>query len=221
VLAPPKAGRYTIRFGLVHEHVCWFQWDVGREVTVTRRLRVALSGDEAAVAHVLEQLTDEAPQFEPLVLASGGPPPRYGPPRAPDLRVYLLEGASQGRLRDLRLLAIRASVLSHVARRLRDGVPVRPLLRDAQGFLDEVGTCTHLLFAAGSPEVGTRELWLQAATAASARKLGVEVIVQEGALAQPSGFVDRLLVRSVLRHANVVPPNDLGLGRSSWRLPRG
>lgn len=210
VLAPPNAGRYTIRLGLVHEHVCWFQCDVEREVEIVPRLRVAVVGD-AAVSRVLEQLTEEAPQFEPLVVSSSLALPRYGPPRAPDLRSYLLEGAARGRFRDLRLLATRAFVLGRVAGKLRHGAPARPLLRDAQGFLDEVKVCTHLLLVAGSPEPGTRELWLQAATVAAARRLGVEVIVQEGALAQPHGLVDRLLVRSVLRRGRLVSANELGL----------
>ena len=211
VLAPPRAGRYVLRLDLVHEHVCWFQCGVEREVEVERRLRVALAGDDAAVARTLEQLVEEAPEFEPLVLSSNPSHPRFGPSRAPDLRPYLLEGTARGRLRDLRLLATRAFVLGRVARKLRDGVPVRPLLRDAQGLLDELGACTHLLLVAGSPEPGTRELWLQAATVAAARRLGVEVVIQDGSLAKPHGLVDRLLVRSALRRAKAVRPGELGL----------
>jgi hypothetical protein len=212
VLAPPKAGRYTIRLDLVQEHVSWFQCNVDRQVEVEQRLRIALVGDEEAVARATWQLTEEAPEFEPLVVSSSSCPTRFGPPRAPDLRAYLLEGAARGRLRDLRLLATRAFVLGRVARKLHAGAPVRPLLRGAQGFLDEVGACTHLLLVAGSPEPGTRELWLQAATVAAARRLGVEVSVQEGALAKPHGLVDRLLVRSVLRRGRRVPADELGLG---------
>jgi hypothetical protein len=210
VLAPPKAGRYTLRLDLVHEHVCWFRCDVDRDVVVEPRLRVALVGDGAALAGVLDRLAEEAPEFEPLVLSSGAPP-RFGPPHAPDLRAYLLEGTGRGRFRDLRLLATRAFTLGRVARKLRDGAPVRPLPRDAQAFLGEIGASTHLLLIAGSPEPGTRELWLQAATVASARRLGVVVVIQEGALATPHGPVDRLLLRSVLRRGKRVPENTLGL----------
>jgi hypothetical protein len=211
VLAPSTAGRYTLRLDLVHEHVRWFQCGVDRPVEVERRLRVALVGNEQAVAQAVEQLTEELPQFEPVILSSNPWPPRFGPPRAPELRPYLLEGTARGRFRDLWLLATRTVIIDRVARKLHVAEPVRPLLRDAQGFLDELAACTHLLLVAGSPEPGTRELWLQAATVSSARRLGVEVVVQEGALARPGGPVDRLLIRSVLRHATLVPASDLGL----------
>jgi hypothetical protein len=210
VLALSRSGRYRLRFDLVHEHVCWFGCAVERVVEVERCLRLALLGHETALGHVLEQLTDEAPEFEPLVLAAG-PGPRYGPARAPDLRRYLLEGTGRGPLRDLRLLVARTFMLAGAASKLRAGTPVRPLLRDAQCFLDELGLCSHLLLFAGMPALGTRELWLQAATVEAARRLEVEVVVQEGALARAGGWVDRLLERWIVRRVRMVGPGEISL----------
>jgi hypothetical protein len=210
VLAPARPGRYRLRFDLVHEHVSWFGCDVEAEVEVERRLRVGLIGDEEAVARTLERLTEEAPGFEPVVFDSAQSP-RYGPERAPDLRRYLLAGTPGGRVHDLRLLASRTVALADAARKLRDGTPVRPLLRGAQGFLDELAGCTHLLLLAGTGAVGTRELWLQAAAVEAARRLGVEVLLQDGALAEGSGEVDRRLARAIRRRASVVAPGELGL----------
>jgi hypothetical protein len=210
VLAPDRPGRYRLNPDLVHEHVRWFGLEDWCEVEVGRRLRVALLGDADGIERVLERLTEEAPELEPLVLSSE-PGPRYGPPRAPDLRAYLLEDAGRGAIRDLRLLSTRTLALLGEARRQVGGEPGRPLLRGAQEFLVEVGTCTQLLLVAPSRETGTRELWLQAATIAAARELGVEVLVQEGALAGARGSLDRVLVRGALRRAKLVGPGELGL----------
>jgi hypothetical protein len=52
---------------------------------------------------------------------------------------------------------------------------------------------------------------LDAATVGNARHPGVEVAIQDNALATPQGLVDRLRVRYVLRRGKLVPANDVGL----------
>ncbi len=210
VLAPRVAGRYLLRFDLIQEHVGWFGDPIEASVDVTPRLRVGLVGDCDAVERTLEQLVEEAPAFEPLVLSSE-PPPRYGPPHAPDLRPFLLERTARGRLGDFRLLALDTASLVRTARRLRRGDPVRPLLRQAQPFLDELALCSHLLLVGDTKRFGTRELWLQFATVEAARALGVQVVIQRGALARPRGLGDRVLLRKLESGARIVEPGELGL----------
>jgi hypothetical protein len=176
VLAPSRAGRYTLRLDLVHEGVRWFRCDVEREVEITRRLRVALVGDEAEVARTLERLTDEAPEFEPVVLSSSPPPARFGPPRAPDLREYLLHDTIPGRLRDWPAILGRSLALARVVRRKRAGLETRPLLHGGEEFLDALAGCTHLLRVPGS-HAGVRERWLERMTLRAARRLGVNAVV--------------------------------------------
>lgn len=207
VLAPEAPGRYRLRLDLVHEHVRWFRCATEFEVEVRRRRRVALAGDPTAV---LERLPEDALSYEPLVLGSG-PPPRFGPAHAPDLRRYLLDGTAHGRKRDLGVLAARTATLLRAARARRRGEPVRPLLRGGEEFLEEVASCTHLLLAGEAAEAGTRELWLQWATVAAARELGVDVVVQRGALAPAHGPLEALLVRAIESRARVVGPDELGL----------
>jgi hypothetical protein len=169
VLAPPEPGRYTLQIDLVHEGHRWFGCAVEREVEVVARRRVAFVGRDDAL---LERLTEDEPSAEPVVLTSE-PAPRFGPPQAPDLRDYLLEGTRHGRRRDFAVMAARTAALLHASRRLHAGEPVRPLLRGAQEFLETVATCTELRFAAPL-EPGIRERWLRRATIAAARTLGVE-----------------------------------------------
>jgi hypothetical protein len=169
VLAPSAPGRYRIAVDLVHERVRWFGSPVEQPVDVERPLRLAIVG---ADDDVLARLAEEAPSVQPLVLAST-PGPLYGPPRAPDLRAYLLEGTTHGRLRDFPLLAARTATLLRAARRLRAGEPVRPLLRGGQEFLDALAGSTHLLVV-GEAERGIRERWLRRATVAAAQALDVE-----------------------------------------------
>ena len=205
VLAPDLPGRYRLQVDLI-EHVDWFGCAIECEVAVDRRLRVALVGD---LRHLLPRLADEAPEYEPLVLRPAWEtPPRFAPPHAPDLRAYLLEGIRR-RPEDLAPLAARTAALLRAARKLRGGEPGRPLERGGQRFLQELALCSHLLFVAGSADEGTLELWLQAATAAAARELGLEIVVQRGAVARARGRLDRALVRIVYRRATIVEPTEL------------
>jgi hypothetical protein len=177
VLAPVMPGRYRLAVDLVHEHVRWFGCTVEREVEVERPLRVAILGADEAV---LARLAEDAPSVQPLVLAST-PAPRYGPPQAPDLRAYLLDGTRHGRLRDFPLLAARTAMLLHAARGLRAGDAVRPLLRGGQQFLEALAGSTHLLVAE-EPGRGVRERWLRRATIAAAHALGAEIVDDIGAI---------------------------------------
>jgi hypothetical protein len=177
VLAPPAPGRYRLEVDLVHEHARWFGCTVARELTIERAPRVAIVG---ASEELLARLAEQAPAFEPLVLAST-PPPRYGPAQAPDLRPYLLDGTRHGRRRDFPLLAARTASLLRAARRLRSGDPVRPLLRGGQQFLEALAGSTHLLVAE-EPPAGVRERWLRRATLAAAQTLGVRVVSDVGEL---------------------------------------
>jgi hypothetical protein len=170
VVAPREPGAYRLAVDLVHEHVRWFGCAVEHEVEVVRPPRLALVG---ADPDTLARLAEERPEVEPLVLSSE-PAPRFGPPRAADLRPYLLDGTLHGRWRDFPVLAARSASLLRSARRLRRGEPTRPLLRGGQEFLEALATATELQLGP-APARGVRERWLRATTAAAARALGVEV----------------------------------------------
>jgi hypothetical protein len=180
VLAPPTAGGYTLRVDLVHEQVRWFGCDVDSSWEVVPRLRVALVGDEADVGRMLDQLAQEAPSFEPLVLSSRLDPPRFGPPRAPDLREYLLAGTSPGRRRDWLVILMRSLALDRAAKGLR-AEETRPLGRGGDAFLEALDGCTHLL-RVSDPQPGLRERWLERMTLRAARRLGVAVVAGPGEL---------------------------------------
>ena len=175
VLAPPDPGRYRLRLDLVHEHTCWFGCAVEREVTVEPRSRVALVGDADAVARTVAQMVDATPELEPLVLSSERCAPRFGPARAPDLRAYLLDGTTPGRLTDWPLILVRSLALARAARVRATGRRARPLRRGGEEFLDAVAGCTRLDFVGGPAHGGLREWWLRRLTAATARRLGAAV----------------------------------------------
>ena len=207
VLAPAVPGRYRLRLDLIDEQAGWFGCGKECEVDVAARRRLALIGDPDAVARAVAELAAEAPEVEPIVL-SGGPPPRFGPPQAPDAREYLLAGTTPGSWRDLRTIAQRSTALQRAARAISKGTLARPLPRDAQPFLEALSGCTELVFVAGAPAIGTRELWVQRATVTAARELGVAVSAQRGAVAEASGVHDRFLLRKLLRDVRLVEPND-------------
>jgi hypothetical protein len=197
VLAPPAPGRHRLSLDLVEEHVRWFERTVEVDVEVTRPPRVAFVGDDAAaVAAAVERLTEERPEAEPLVVTSR-PAPLHGSPHAPDLRAFLLEDTRQGAAHDLALVARRSRELLAAARARRRGEPVRPLLRGGEEFLAAMQGATELRLVAPATESGTLELLLQVATIRAARALGVEVVVEDGALVEPRGPVDRAIARAV------------------------
>jgi hypothetical protein len=192
VLAPPRPGRYRLRLDLVEEHVRWFGCTVECDVAVERQARVALVGDDVEAA--LGALTEERPEAEPLVLTTR-PAPLHGPPQAPDLREFLLHDTRRG-ARDLPVVARRTAELLAAARARRRGRPVRPLLRGGEEFLAALETATELRLVGAPAHDGTLELLLQVATVRATRALGVEVVVEAGALARPHGPLDRLLARA-------------------------
>jgi hypothetical protein len=172
VLTPSTPGRYRLRLDLVHEHVAWFGCAVEREVEVEPRLRVAICGNGEAVRTTLDRLTEENPELEPLVLASEPSGDRFGPPRAPDLREYLLHDTVAGRWRDWPAILLRTATLLRAVRRRRSGREVRPLLHGGQELLDELASCTYVLYVSPPPP-GLRERLLHWVTARVARRLGV------------------------------------------------
>ena len=107
----------------------------------------------------------------------GPPATRFGPPRASDLREYLLHDTVPGRLRDWPQILLRSLVLLRAVRRRRAQLEVRPLLHGGQEFLDELAACTHLL-RVSPPGPGLRERWLEEVTLRAARRLGVVTVVQ-------------------------------------------
>jgi hypothetical protein len=172
VVAPHLPGRYRLRFDLVHEHVVWFGNTLEREVEIEPRQRVAIFGDDADVRTAIDRLTDERPELEPLVLTSQPDSERFGPPRAPDLREYLLHDTVPGRWRDWPAILRRTATLFQAVRRRRSGREVRPLLHGGEECLDELASCSSVL-AVSPPAPGLRERLLEWATLRVARRLGV------------------------------------------------
>jgi hypothetical protein len=172
VLAPHLPGRYRLRLDLVHEHVAWFGNRLEREVVIEPRQRVAIFGHAADVRIAIDRLTDGRPELEPLVLTSQPSSERFGPPRAPDLREYLLHDTVPGRWRDWPAILRRTAMLFQAVRRRRSGREVRPLLHGGEEFLDELASCSSVL-PVSPPAPGLRERLLEWATLRVARRLGV------------------------------------------------
>src|SRR5258705_399587 len=143
------------------------------------------------------------PQVEPVLLDRDetAKPERFGHERAPGPGSYLLAGLD-GRIQlvELARLAARTTRLLRRARRLRAGKPSAPLPRGAEACLAALATCERLWISGvdwGPRAAPTRELWRLAATAAAARRLGLRVVVEPGALPPQAGTVDRILARLI------------------------
>jgi hypothetical protein len=202
VRAPLQPGRYRLVIDLVHEHVRWFESPIEWTVEVVPRRRTAVVGRGEALERVLDQIHLQ-PELEPLILERGEAlvSERYGHERAPGLGGYLLDGLD-GPITPQRLatLSTRTVRLLRRARRLRAGKPSAPLPRGAEASLLVLAACERLQIGGVDWEAHaapTRELWRLATTAAAARRLGLQVDVEPGALELEGGTLDRLLVRLI------------------------
>jgi hypothetical protein len=201
--APEQPGRYRLALDLVHEHVRWFNCALEWTVEVTPAHRIALLGQAAGLEQALDRIQLE-PSVEAILVERDATvtPERYGHTRVPGLGGYLLAGidARIGPLELARLLA-RTAKLLRSARHLRTGKPSAPLPRGAEECLRGLADCERLLITGPDWQhdaAPTRQLWRLAATAATARRLGLAVDVEPDALA-PTDPVDRLLAALVRR----------------------
>jgi hypothetical protein len=202
VRAPLRSGPQQLVVDLVHEHERWFDQAIEWTVEVVPRRRVAVVGRGETLEQALDAILLD-PEVEPVVLERDAAVTveRFGPERASGLGGYLLAGLDD-RVgpRELVRLATRTAQLLRRARRLRSGQPSAPLPHGAEASLAALATCERLLISGvdWEPDAApTRELWRLAATAAVARRLGLRVAVELGALPRQDGMVDRLLVRLV------------------------
>jgi len=202
--APDQPGRYRLAVDLVHEHVRWFDRPLEWAVEVTPASRIALLGHGEALEQALDRIQLE-PTVEVILVEWGAAvtPERYGHTRVPGLGDYLLTGID-GRIGPLELvrLSARTAKLLRSARRLRAGRPSAPLPDAVEECIRSLAGCERLLVTGPDWQHDaalTRQLWRLAATAATARRLGLDVDVEPGALAPPTDRVDRLLAALVRR----------------------
>jgi len=197
VVAPGRPGLYRLLLDLIHDRVRWFGCELSVEVAVRPSCRVGVAGDDRSVERALTELTEERPHVEPVVIERPGPgPPRFGAPRVTDLHAYLFEGAPTVRPLWAPTLLARTARLFRAARRLRRGREIGPLPRGARELLAGLAQC-GLLLVVGTAEADTCALWERAALVHTARTLGVEVELAEGALPRAQGPLDRILLRII------------------------
>ena len=191
VEVPAEPGRYELAVDLVRENVRWFGCETGVEVEVRPHLRVGVltqyrAGDfpdaDEETAELLERVVAAAPDYAPVVV---GPRPdelrlRYGHDATESPRHLLLHGIAPGRRRALTLV--------------RMPWRERTLRRSAVGR--ELGSLDALVIAPLDEPAERLELWLQAATAATARAAGVRVVLAHRPAEGPQGRLARRLARS-------------------------
>jgi hypothetical protein len=181
VVAPAEPGEHTVELDLVHDGVRWLGAPVELRVQVVRRRRVGILVREATRAYALPlavEVVRTAPALEPVLVgaADGG---GYATIAGPEARVT--EGLAAGRrkLRSFALAARRVRVL----RREVGVLPVDALVLPA---LD----ATTLL-----------ERWTDLAAARLAADRGAPILLPPPPPAR--GFLDRLLIRRLLRTSGV------------------
>jgi hypothetical protein len=202
VRAPLRAGPQQLVVDLVHEHERWFDQAIEWTIEVVPRRRVAVVGRGEGLERALDAILLD-PELEPVLLERDAAvtEERFGHEHAPGLGGFLLEGLD-GRLgpRQLVQLAARTARLLRRARRLQAGKPSAPIPHGAEASLIALATCERLQISGVDWEphaAPTRELWRLAATAAVARRLGLEVTLDPEALPRHDGMVDRLLAKSI------------------------
>ena len=241
VAAPSRPGRFVLELDVVHSRVRWFGCAASAEIDVVARRRVAFMGGfshlrdvgaDAALSAHLRQLTELAPEFEPILL--GEQPEalaeRFGHRSALSVEPYLLDGLSRDTRRSVALprLAWRTAVLVRAARELRDrGVAPRWLAASGRAFLEALAGA-ELLVAVGAGSMSSHEsievLWPQAAGILAADALGIQVVVS-GITAGPfEGAADRALAGLALRRPSLITVRDRGRSARALRrlaVPRG
>lgn len=201
VVPPEEPATYSLEVDLVHEFVRWFGCGFRLEVEVRPRHRVAMVGDDGALAALIDAL-EAVPDVEPVRLVPDAEPPpqRYGLHRIPGLRGRLggLDTHSRARLlatllpRSLALVALPSNGTDLLAR--------------------ELGCCDALVIATpdwGPDAAETRELWRLATTVLVARRLGVEIYLTGNVLPRRGSSLDRLLERVIRRASRPVAIAEL------------
>jgi hypothetical protein len=163
VRAPEAPGDYRLSIGLILEHVGWFGDPVACDVTVRARRRIAVVGDDDAVADVAAVLA-EIPELELVRLRRTPATAPGGYPEAPDGRAYLFDDAPAGRL------AFPAALLWRSARLRAGPTPAR-----AAGLVAALRGCELLAVGGLDGPEQRRERWALGVVERTARSLGLRV----------------------------------------------
>jgi hypothetical protein len=163
VRAPDEPGRYRLVLDLVQQHVRRFDQPVVRDVVVAPQPRLAVVGDDEAVARVAAVLA-ELPELELLRLRRTPSTAPGGYPEAPDARAYLFDDAPTGHL-------AFAAVLLWRGLRLRVG----PTPRRARELVAALRRCDALVVAGPDGPDQRRERWAVRVLERVARRLGLSV----------------------------------------------
>jgi hypothetical protein len=164
VRVPANPGLYRVEIDLVEEHVGSLGASVALEVVVARQQRIAVLGDDDAVARVTPVL-EEIPEVELVRLRRTPSLAADGYPATPDASSYLFDGAPRGRL-------LFAATMLWRSLRLRIG-PTPPR---AARFVDALRICELLVVAGpdGPPE--RRAYWAAEVAVRMARARGIPVV---------------------------------------------
>lgn len=158
--APEAAGRYSVEIDLVQEHVGAFSEPLALDVVVVARRRIAVLGNDEAVAHVAPVL-EEIPEVELVRLRRS---PSIGPAgyaEEPDARSYLFDGAPAGRLAFAGTALLRSW-------RLRLGA--------TPAFVDALAGCDLVVVAGDDRPPERRERWAARVLERTAARRGIRVI---------------------------------------------
>lgn len=164
VRAPETSGRYGVEIDLVQEYVGSFGAAVALDLVVVPRRRIAVLGDDEAVARIAPVL-EEIPEAELVRLRRTTSLAAGGFPETPNASRYLFDGVPTGRL------PFAATTLWR-SLRLRMG----PTPSRAAAFVDALRSCELLVVAGADGPPERRERWASEVAVRTARARGILVV---------------------------------------------
>ena len=160
VRAPKTPGRYRVEIDLVQEHVGAFSESLVVDVVVVPQRRIAVLGDDDAVARVAPVL-EEIPEVEIVRLRRSPSIDPDGYAEAEDARPYLFDDAPTGRLGFAATALLRSW-------RLRAGT--------TPAFVDALTGCELLVVAGDDGPPERRERWAAHVLERDAARRGIPVV---------------------------------------------